>query len=288
MEITISEQKIFLISEVLTPEQARERAWDKKVGVFASGLSGLLSRPKGEDIKITYSEKRYEPFWLLEFRASYAYDRLHNFLIPVSGPEVQSVTIANLNFTPCEDKKLGMVIRVPGTEQCREEHHGVSYFDGIGGERRDFSYALKFRLEEIQDLENYPFKGVVLPPAIKASFVVRQVLQELMKPLQADKVYEEKISLSRIELYYRPIYAFEFYWTTKDRQGVAEFDGLTGEMKTGGKTFKQAVKAVLKKDLLFDLGADALGIIVPGGSIAVKMVKAAMDYSHSEKNKGCS
>jgi hypothetical protein len=288
MEITISEQRVFIIPEVITPEQAREKAWDKKSGVFSSGLSSILSRPRGEDIKITYSEKRYEPFWLLEFHTSYAYDRLHNFPVQVTGPEVQSVTIANLNFTPCEDKKLGRIILVPGTEQCKEEHHGVSYFDGISGEKRDFSYALKFRLEEIQDLENYSFEGVVLPPEIKASFVVRQVLQELMKPLQADRVYEEKITLSKIELYYRPVYAFEYHWIPRDRQGVAEFDGLTGEMRAGGRTFKQAVKAVLKKDLLFDLGADALGMIVPGGSIAVKLAKAAVDYSRSEKKKSSS
>ncbi len=286
MEITISEEKVFLIPEVLSLEQVRERAWDKKAGVVSSGLFSFLSRPRGEDIKITYEEKRYEPFWLIEFRTSYAYDRLRKFPVQISGPEVQSVTIANLSFTPCEDRKLGRVIVVPGTEQCKEEHQGVSYFDGISGEKRDYSYALKFKLEEIADLENYPFQGAVIPPEIKASFVVRQVLQELMKPLQADKVYEEKINLNRIELYYRPVYAFEYYWIPKDRKGVAEFDGLTGEMKAGGKTFKQAIKGVLNKDFLFDLGADALGMIVPGGSIAVKIAKAAVDYSHPEKKRG--
>lgn len=285
MEITISEQRVFLIPEVLTPEQARERAWDKKVGVFASGLTSLLSRPKGEDIKITYSEKRYEPFWLIQYQTSFQYDRKRNFPLQVTGPEVQSVTIANLNFAPVEDKKLGRVIFVPGVEQCREEHQGVSFFDGLSGEKRDLSYALKFRLEEIQDLENFSVDGVVVPPEIRASFVVRQVLQESMKPLQADKVFEEKIELTRIELYLRPVYAFEYHWVPKDRQGIAEFDGLTGEMRTGGRTFKQVMKGVLKKDFLFDLGADALEVIIPGGAIAVRLAKAAVDYSISKKEK---
>jgi hypothetical protein len=34
---------------------------------------------------------------------------------------------------------------------------------------------------------------------------------------------------------------------------------------------------MLMRDLLFDVTADALGIILPGGSIAVKLVKAAID-----------
>jgi len=249
MEITISEQKVFIIPEVITPEQARERAWDKKAGVFSSGLSSLLSRPKGEDIKIVYSEKRYEPFWLIECQSSYTYDRLRKFPVQVTGPEVQSVTVSNLSFTPSDDKKLGRVFFIPGVEHCQEEHSRLSYFDGLSGERRDFTYALKFRAEEIKELESYPFQGMAVPPEIRASFVVRQMLQELMRPLQAD------------------------------------FDGLTGEMKTGGRTFKQAVSEVLKKDMLFDLGADVLGLIVPGGSIAVKLAKTALEISQTEKKK---
>jgi hypothetical protein len=34
---------------------------------------------------------------------------------------------------------------------------------------------------------------------------------------------------------------------------------------------------MLMRDLLFDVTADALGIIMPGGSIVVKLVKAAID-----------
>jgi len=203
----------------------------------------------------------------------------------VTGPEVQSVTVSNLSFTPSDDKKLGRVFFIPGVEHCQEEHSRLSYFDGLSGERRDFTYALKFRAEEIKELESYPFQGMAVPPEIRASFVVRQMLQELMRPLQADKVYEEKITITRIELFYRPIYAFEYHWVPRDRQGVAEFDGLTGEMKTGGRTFKQAVSEVLKKDMLFDLGADVLGLIVPGGSIAVKLAKTALEISQTEKKK---
>lgn len=37
------------------------------------------------------------------------------------------------------------------------------------------------------------------------------------------------------------------------------------------------VKGMLNRDLLFDIGADTIGLFVPGGSIAVKLAKAAMD-----------
>ena len=36
-------------------------------------------------------------------------------------------------------------------------------------------------------------------------------------------------------------------------------------------------KGILTRDLFFDVTADAVGMLVPGGSIAVKLVKAVVD-----------
>jgi hypothetical protein len=37
----------------------------------------------------------------------------------------------------------------------------------------------------------------------------------------------------------------------------------------------------MNRDALFDIGADTVGLLVPGGSIAVKVAKMAID--HTEK-----
>jgi hypothetical protein len=55
---------------------------------------------------------------------------------------------------------------------------------------------------------------------------------------------------------------------------VAEFDGLTGEMRTGGKTLRQQIGAVFTPEVLFDVGVDAGGLLVPGGGIAIKVDRA--------------
>ncbi len=36
---------------------------------------------------------------------------------------------------------------------------------------------------------------------------------------------------------------------------------------------------LFSRDALFDIGADTIGMIVPGGNIAVKLVKVAIDYN---------
>ena len=83
--------------------------------------------------------------------------------------------------------------------------------------------------------------------------------------------------MNTIDLSFRPVYALEYEWAAKGKRTVVEFDAVTGEMRTGGKKLSDQIKSVLTRDLLFDMTADAVGMIVPGGSIAVKIVKAVVD-----------
>ena len=120
-----------------------------------------------------------------------------------------------------------------------------------------------------------------MPPEIRASYVVRQALQPMMKPLQADLVFEEGVTVETIDLYYRPIYAFEFRWKPKDKTAVAEFDGVTGEMRNA-KSLRPALSLNITRDALFDIGADTIGMIVPGANIAVKLAKVALDQKKKD------
>jgi len=60
MELIIGEEEIFRLLPMMNMEKAREKAWDKKTTVFSSGLTGLLSRPKAEEVQISYSECHIE------------------------------------------------------------------------------------------------------------------------------------------------------------------------------------------------------------------------------------
>ena len=43
------------------------------------------------------------------------------------------------------------------------------------------------------------------------------------------------------------------------------------------KKWSDDIKGILTRDLFFDVTADAVGMLVPGGGIAVKLVKAVVD-----------
>jgi hypothetical protein len=275
MDITVAEEQVFCLLPTLNMDQAREKAWDKKSTVFGSGLSALISRPKAEEVQITYSECRYEPFWHVACHVRYVYDRTRSYTVPVSAPEVQRVTIEGMEY-PVTAKPRQFTIS--GIEHCAEEISSEVVFDAVRGQERDWKNYLRFGKEAVPDLVQFAPEGsIVVPPEVRASAVVRQVFGSLFRPIQADTIHEEKVDIEAVDMYFRPVYAFEYKWETKGKTAVAEFDGLTGEMSTGGVALRQQVKGVLTRDLLFDVGADAVSLLVPGGGIAVKVAKAMVD-----------
>ena len=98
----------------------------------------------------------------------------------------------------------------------------------------------------------------------------------MMKPVQADSITEESMTIQHIDLYYHPWWAFEFHWKPKDKTGVVELDAVTGEMRQG-QALASRVSKMMNRDALFDIGADTVGLLVPGGSIAVKVARLAID-----------
>jgi hypothetical protein len=152
-------------------------------------------------------------------------------------------------------------------------------FDGITGTKTDLLKYAGSAKTEIADLSTFAPEGVlVVPPQVKANAVVRQVTADVVQPVQnVQTIHEERVDVETIDLNFRPIYAFEYEWVSKNKRAVIEFDPLTGEMHTGGKTWSDQIKSMVTRDLIFDITADAFGTIVPGGSIAVKLVKAVVD-----------
>ncbi len=274
MDIQLADQRIFALSEKLTPDQARLRAMDKRVNVFISGLSSMiLQRPKPEEIELIGTQKRFEPFWHVVCATRHVYDRSSKFNVPVSGAEVRSITMQGADYPVNNHTAV-----VNGVEHCLEENRQQIFVNALNGQTEELSAIVNGAKNEITDLTTFTAddKVIVVPPETRASYVVRQVLQPMLKPVQADVIHEEAVNIETIDLYYRPIYAFEFKWKPKDKTGVAEFDGVTGEMRNA-KALLQQLNVPLTRNALFDIGADTLGMLVPGANIALKLARVAID-----------
>ncbi len=278
MDIYLAEERAFHFVPQISLEIARDRLEQKKASLVAGNLGALLSRPKSEEIKIVSVEAWLESFWLITVFIHIAYERSRIYTVPLSGSEIQQITVLGQDLPVSAGAKGNPSFSLSGVEHCVEERRVSHTFDGITGEMIDYSKYLSFAKSEITDLEHFAPEGMlVAPPQVHASAVVRPVMAEVVKPVQAQVVHEERVNVEAVELNFRPIYAFEYEWVPKAKRVVLEFDALTGEMRTGGKNLGQRIKGVLTRDVLFDVTADAAGLIVPGGSIAVKLVKAVVD-----------
>lgn len=278
MDLHVADQRIFALAEKLTADQARLRAMDRRTNVFVGGLTTLLQRPRSEEVELLATQRRLEPFWHAVCAVRQVYDRTRKFNVPVSGPEVQAVTLQGSDY-PIANRAF----TVEAVEHCREEDRQQLFLDGLSGDKLDLGALVDQPKNEVTDLTmlSQGDNVIVVPPEIRASFVVRQALQPMLKPLQADIVYEEVVTIETLDLYYRPIYAYEFRWKTKDRTAVAEFDAITGEMRNA-RALRPTLRLNVSRDALFDIGADTVGMIVPGANIAVKLAKIALDQKQSK------
>jgi hypothetical protein len=281
VEIQLAAQRIFVLEDRLSFEEIRQRAMDRRTGAFGSGLSSLLQRPKADDIELIDSQRRVEPFWHVACRAHYVYDRARDYSVPVSGPEVREVSIGDQTLpvgTP--GGKTGRTFTVSTVEHCREEIQDERFVDGLtAAPVADAATIINGSKQEVADPSSLGAdETIVMPPEHRASYVIRQLLSDMLKPVQADTVSEEALTLEKTDLYYRPLWAFEFHWKTKDRRGIVELDAITGQMRQG-ESLAPKLTRMVSRDALFDIGADTVGLLVPGGSIAVKVAKIALDQT---------
>jgi hypothetical protein len=286
MEIHLAEERAMILQEQISMDQAEGRAWSNKLDAFGRlvKMTSLFTRPKDEDFRLVYKEKRYQPFWYVVCSSLYAYERRRQYPLRVSGPEVKSVTIEGMEY----DAESGNVT-LTAVEHCREELRQEVLVDGFTNQPNPtLTDYLKYPTTEVaeDDLDDFrPEGAIVVPPQARASAIVRDVLIGMIKSVQADRIIEDRIEVERVDLYYRPVYAFQYLWASKEKETVIEYDGLTGKLQTDGKTFQQYVGKLLDPEFLFDVGVETVDLLVPGGGLAIKLAKKGIEVAQHRKKE---
>ena len=281
MDIQLGSEKIYALDDRLGFEEVRQRAMDRRTHAFGGGLGSFIQRAKSDDIDLVTSQRRLDPFWHVVCRARYEYERSRDYTVVASAAEVRDVTILGTNYPIAETGPSARTFTVPALEHCREEFVHETHADGLTGAKvANAGPLVAASKQTVADPTKLAVEGtIVVPPQHRASFIVRQLLAEMLKPIHADRMIEESLILENTDLYYRPVWAFEFHWRTKDKRGVIEIDAVTGETREVDRLLPQLSK-IVTRDALFDIGADTVGLLVPGGSIAVKVARAALDKGY--------
>lgn len=275
MDVHLIEERMLVLQDQFNMDHAEGRASTKKVDAFGAlaKMAGFLSKPKDDEFELIYREHRLQPFWRVActFVSSYERKRDHAIKLP---PEVRQLAIGGQTF-----EVLDHAVTLPALETCREEMRRDVYFDALTGQPvADLSAKLRFPTIPAteESLAAVTEKGtVVVPPQATSSVVIRAVLGTLVNKIKADKVLEETVTFEAIDLYYRPVYAFRY--RRQGKEAVVEFDGLTGELRTGGATFETYVGKILDTKFLLDAGAEMIDIFVPGANLVKVLVSKGME-----------
>jgi len=281
MEIYLANEHLYHLIPQISPEIARDRVEQKKVNLVAGTMGALFSQPKAEDIRLVALENRLESFWLVSASSLTVYDRNRTFTFSASGPEVQGILLLGQEIPAVPQAKGTPAFTLSMVEHCRQELKTRQTFDGISGAKVDMMKYVGAVKTEILDLNSFaPAEVLVIPPQARATAVVRQVTAEVVQPVQnVQAIHQERVDIDAVDLHFRPVYAFEYEWISKNKRSVIEFDAVSGEIRGNGRRPQDQIKGILTSDLLFDISADAAGMLLPGGSIAVKLVKAVVDRS---------
>jgi hypothetical protein len=283
MEIHVADQRILLFDDQVSKDEATQKAWERKLDFFDafSKMSSFLSHPKEDDFELVYQEHRYQPFWHVIAKARYVYDRSATYQVPVTSGVVKGITLLKSNYEVTNGHFHFDVV-----EHCAQEEQDEVLIDGVTGKTQSsLAKYLALSPKPVKGTleKSVKAKSIIVPPQARVSAIMRDALSKMIKGIQADSILEELVEVPFVDLYYRPVYAFQFHWKSKNKNTIVEIDSVTGEVTSGNRTFGEYLGKVLDQNFLFDVGADAAGLLIPGGSIAVKVAKKYIDTKRTKK-----
>jgi len=162
---------------------------------------------------------------------------------------------------------------VPGVEHCVDENRQERIIDAVTGQPLQIGaeYVQKDKTE-LPDLDSLTASdALVVLPQTSAAKIAKTLLATMIKPVQADRILEEVTRFETLDLYFRPVYAFEFVWKPKNKTGVAEIDGVTGVLGNG-KALHAKSEKLTSREGLFDINESTATSIMPSATSNVRLV----------------
>jgi len=278
LSFNVKQQDIRVFEDVIPEEKARQLAEQSKHKSFGL-ISSIMRRidKSGEDIALTHMEKRYDPVWYIKGELYLEYKRMTEYTFPVK-QEVTAVRIQD----KLNKAAVGHVSFL-GEDHCLETAEKEMLVDAVTGKSLGLQSWLSSKARPIRQTEDLMGDGkVVVPVKVKASFFVRDMIKDLIKPFHADKVIKESAAVKQLTLYFKPSYAFEYKEKSTNKLRVFEVDALTGEVRAGS-VFKRELAEVFSEGEIFRIGKDVALALVPGGEAAGVLVSRLVTKHKAKK-----
>jgi hypothetical protein len=271
MQITIAEQGALRFEPSFSAEEARGRAMAHKPAAFGT-LSRLFARPKDEEVVVEDKGLRYDPLWHVRAHLHFVYDRRETYRVSPKTPHAKSVTIGNDEYPIEAGKQSALDVRA--VEHCERDERKELWLDAVTNKPINAQPYAKASAVAV-DPGTLASEGTrIVEPTVRASGAVRTLLGEDFRPVDADNVKEETVEVECVDLCLRPMYGYKYTWAAKNKTAEICIDGVTGEVRVEVSESTSPIGQLLHPDTLFDLGAETLNLVVPGGAIALKVARA--------------
>jgi hypothetical protein len=264
--------RIFLFDEVYPARAAEEQAEKKKLSAFGMlAKFNPLNRPREDTVRLSRKEFRLEPFWHVSATRSVDYTTQLTYPVPVHNSYAQRIELDGKHY---EVTRQGDKARIDlsVTEICHRKMTFDQFFDGLGRDIKPSvfnGYRTKYKFVDSEHIEH---EQLVKPTVSQQAALLEANTNLNANTINAHHIESDTITVERLHLYWRPVFAFEFIWSSADKRGVIEVNGLTGEVSENGQWFKDKLRKVMTREMLLDAGSELAGALVPGGGVAVRIV----------------
>ena len=277
---------IYQFDEVYPFRAAQEQAEKAKLNAF--GMLAKLTpwnRPKEDTVLLSRSEARIEPFWSVQATRTVDYTCQVQYPVGVHNPHAQKISLLGQQF---ELVRSGDKARfeLPAQEHC---HRKLAYAELLDGLKRPIkpnvlqAYCDKYRYQEIAQID----AANIVKPLLSQQAAIQLACAALnAHAINAHDIQQDMVLLESLHLYLRPVFAFEFIWSSADKAGVIEVDGLTGAVHTDGQWFTDKLGRILTRQMLVDAGAELAGAFIPGAGVAVKLIDQLVAPAPAAGGKG--
>lgn len=270
---------------------AQEAAEQRKNSAFSSTLStlskvsqisALVSKGskmliKDDEIELTRSERRLEPFWNIEVKRIINYELDKTYRAEVDNSDAKTVLIGNSSEeiivnSPQNMNILNSYIAFKVKEKCQREIIFSSAIDGM--ERGHIHEELLRSYLDNKKYRRKPLESEVVEPTLLDTGLMQKARKRLSETteINAGKLEEETI-IKCLEIYFRPVFAFEYRHKKDNRTIIIEVDGLTGDVLDSGTSwFSQKANQEKMKTLLTGVISEVAGSLVPGGATIANLL----------------
>lgn len=250
---TLVEPRCFILEPVINVSQAYAQAGEHKSKTFGFDIRRMFSgRPK--DIETKLIHRRLVPFWHVRCRSHFDFSRLRDYTIIAHDSDAVMLTIQGTDksgnqteavYRVDQSGRSGGQVKLTGIERCVKDREVTEWIDSYTQndnwpdkekdiQQKQLQESALQRPSPVTDLENFArnlildgqplfeddVDTIVVPPLETADNVIRRVLPEVTVPIEAATIYEWALEVFTIDLYFRPIFVFEFIHLDKDGNPV--------------------------------------------------------------------